>query len=86
MTYRLEFSRRAESYLSKLDKTVQERFSGALRALAEDPFGAGTKRLHGIDGRSLRVGGWRVRYLVDTMNLVLNIESIAPRGQVYRRR
>ena len=34
----------------------------------------------------MRVGGWRIRYDVDVASERVDINDIAPRGQVYRDR
>jgi mRNA interferase RelE/StbE len=57
----------------------------ALRALAIDPFGRGTKPLTNLAGeRAMRVGGWRIIYSVDESSPEVHVDSIGPRGQVYR--
>ncbi len=59
--------------------------TNALRALAVDPFGRGTKPLTNLPGeRAMRVGGWRVIYSVNEAAAEVHIDSIGPRGQVYR--
>lgn len=56
-----------------------------LRALAEAPFGHGTKPLTNAGGfRAARVGAWRIVYRVDEEAKVVRVETIGPRGQVYR--
>ena len=57
----------------------------ALRKIAESPYGHGTKPLTNAGGfRAARVGSWRLIYLVDEENNVVRVETIGPRGQVYR--
>lgn len=85
MSYELRFARSAETYLSRLDRPTQERMARTLRAIAESPFGHGTKPLTNAGGfRAARVGTWRIVYLVDEDARVIRVETIGPRGQVYR--
>lgn len=86
MTYTHRFSRPAESYLRRLDRQVQRRVAEAIRALCDDPWHRGTKPLTGYPHlRAVRVGGWRVVYSVDETALLVLVDVIAPRGEVYRR-
>jgi mRNA interferase RelE/StbE len=86
MSYELEFAGNAAAYLKRLDGPTQRRFANALRLLANDPIGRSSKQLHGRIERSLRVGGWRVLYTVDTTAQTITIKSISTRGQAYRGR
>lgn len=87
MSYGLEFTRRALTYLSRMDRSSQERVAGAIKQLQSDPYSyPQTKPLHGFpDERALRVGGWRVIYRIVQSERLVRIEEIGPRGQVYRR-
>lgn len=85
MSYELRFARSAEVYLSRLDRRTQERMARTLRAIAASPFGHGTKPLTNAGRfRAARVGTWRTVYLVDEHAGVVRVETIGPRGQVYR--
>jgi mRNA interferase RelE/StbE len=85
VTYPIEYTRSARAYLARLDRRTQERIKDAVDELAADPFGAGTKPLHGVGKlRTARVGGWRIVYTVDSVGKVVVIVAIGPRGQVYR--
>ena len=85
MRYRLRFSSKADKYLGRLDRRTQERIRERLDELALNPDHGGTKLLHGGSGlRTMRVGDFRVVYSVVDRDLLVFIERIAPRGQVYR--
>lgn len=85
--YELQFSRRAARYLERLDRDRQERIAQVLRGLCVDPFRPGlTKPLKGFPGeRAARVGGLRVVFFVNAGERRVEVDDIAPRGQVYRR-
>lgn len=72
----------AARYFERLDRTTQERIASKLDALAEHPAEAGSKPLHGYQGRAARIGGLRIIYRFDDTRVY--VLRIAPRGQVYR--
>lgn len=85
MSFDLSISRAAGNYLRRLDRRTQARMAEALHSLVEDPYQASGKPLHGVGNRrSMRVGDWRIVYLIDEEARVVHIDRIAPRGQVYR--
>ncbi len=84
MSYSVEFAGPVARYLARLDANTQRRFEEAIRTLTDEPLGRHTKALRGRNERSLRVGGWRILYTVDSSAGLIFIRSIAPRGQVYR--
>ena len=85
MTYTLRISSRADRYLGRLDRRTQQRVVGRLHELELNPYHGGTKQLRGFAGlRSTRVGDLRIVYSVIEQDVVVFIERIGPRGQVYR--
>lgn len=73
--------------LDGLDRPTNERLRKRLRQLAAGPvdpqFSKALAQPKGL--RSARVGDWRILFTVDTALRLVNIHSIASRGQVYRR-
>ncbi len=83
--YAVSFRRSAEKELHRLDSTVQRRVLGAIEHLADAPRPAGCRKLHGsTDTYRIRVGDYRVIYSVDDAILVVAIERIRHRREVYR--
>ncbi len=83
--YEIILSRQASRYLSRLDRTTQQRIVRRLDQLAEDPLGPFTKPLTNAEGlRSSRIGTWRIVYRVDEIAHEVLVSDIAPRGEVYR--
>jgi len=56
----VEFERRADRDLGRLDPQVRQRVLAAIERLASDPRSAGLRRLSGRAESRLRVGDWRV--------------------------
>jgi mRNA-degrading endonuclease RelE of RelBE toxin-antitoxin system len=56
-----------------------------LEQIAEQPYGAHTKRLANAEGRrAARVGAYRIIFSVNEEQRTVDVASIGPRGQVYR--
>ena len=80
----IEYSREAAKALAKLPRNVQALLQEKIAGLARDPFGANhVKKLVGEPGYRLRVGDWRVIYVVESGRLVVRVLRIGPRGGVY---
>jgi mRNA interferase RelE/StbE len=81
----LEFERRAERDLERLDRQVARRVVAALeRLVAHDPS-LDLRRLQGSDEWRLRVGDWRVRLRLDFEARTVVIVRVLPRGRAYDR-
>jgi mRNA interferase RelE/StbE len=83
--YAVEFRRSAKKDLERLDSLVQRRVLRATESLAIDPRPPGCRKLHGSDnGFRIRVGDYRVVYTVHDAVLIVAIERVRHRGEVYR--
>ena len=83
--YAVSFRRSAEKDLHRLDATVQRRVIKAVEGLADTPRPSGCKKLQGSDDTyRIRVGDYRVIYSVDDSILIVAIERIRHRREVYR--
>ena len=83
--YAVSFRRSAEKDLHRLDATVQRRVIKAVEGLASSPRPSGCKKLQGSeDTYRIRVGDYRVIYSVDDSILIVAIERIRHRREVYR--
>lgn len=85
MSYEIELSKRAESYLRRLDAVTRRRILTRLDEVAANPFGDRSKPLKGIPGaRSSRVGDCRIVFEVNDRPRVILVTIVGPRGRVYR--
>jgi len=83
--YSVEFRRSADKDLRRLDATTQRRVLRAIDALADDPRPAGCRKLQGgEDAYRIRVGDRRVVYTVHDAVLIVAIERVRHRREVYR--
>jgi len=86
MKWRIVFARTAEKELAKLSSEIQLRLGRAIRLLEEDPIPASSKRLKGQEAFRLRVGDYRVLYLLDHSSHSLTIVATGHRREVYRKK
>jgi mRNA interferase RelE/StbE len=84
-SWAVEFERRAEKDLERLDAQVKQRVLTAIGRLADDPASADLRRLKGRAESRLRVGDWRAIIELDVAARVIIIQCILPRGRAYDR-
>jgi len=83
--YAVSFRRSAEKDLRRLDAASQQRVLRAANSLARNPRPSGCRKLHGSDNAfRIRVGDYRIVYTVDDEVLVVAIERVRHRREVYR--
>lgn len=84
-TYEVELTARARKQYEALDRPVRTRVGEALAALASDPAAAQAKALTGQDGLlRIRVGAWRVIYMVDHGRVLVVVFEIGHRSTICR--
>ena len=82
--YNLEIKRSAQKELDALDDALFRPIDRKILALADNPRPAGCKKLKGYkDQWRLRVGEWRVLYIIDDGTKLVTITRIAHRREVY---
>lgn len=81
-TYRIKFEKAAQKFLDKQDKNQRLRLYKAIYKL---PDGTDIKKLNGYNLYRLRVGNYRILYMIDEEIRLINIENIDNRGDVYKR-
>jgi mRNA interferase RelE/StbE len=84
MPYQILIKRSAEKELDALPAHTRERIIKKLLALEADPRLPGTKKLQGEDAFRLRVGDYRVLYMIEDQARVITIYAIGHRREVYR--
>ena len=79
------FLKPAERYLERLNSSDQQRIVNALESLVLAPESSDIKPLKGRDDWRLRVGNYRILFLLDKENQVFIVTRIGPRGDVYKK-
>ena len=69
--------------MDRLTATVHARLSRKILTLEDNPRPRGIKKLSGREEYRLRVGDYRVLYLVDDRNRIVTIVTIGHRREVY---
>ncbi len=84
MSWRVEFDRSAAKALRNLPADVQTRLLKALAELASDPAAArSVKALVGREGFRLRVGDYRVLYVLEGDGGVIRVTDVGHRSSIY---
>ena len=85
--YSLEIKQSAQKELDALDDALFGRLDRKIVALSDNPRPAGCKKLKGYkDQWRVRVGDWRVLYIIDDAAKLVTITRIAHRREVYEYR
>lgn len=74
--------RKAQKYLDSLDRNTIMRIDSAIEGLSKEPPIGDIKKLRGSSLHRLRVGGYRLTFLVTDTEII--IDKIAPRGDIYK--
>jgi len=84
VAHTVEFLKSAEEELAGLPKEAQRQIVRKVERLKDDPRPAGVKQLKSPEKfLRLRVGDYRVIYVVDGKHLVVLVVSIRDRKEVY---
>ena len=82
--YSLEIKPSAQKELDELEDPVFARIDTKILALASDPRPAGCKKLKGYkDQWRIRVGDYRVIYIIDDDSKTVTVTHVAHRRDVY---
>ena len=85
--YRIAFTPAAVRQLAALDAPIRRRMARRIEALGTDPWPPGAESLRGGEGETrIRIGDWRVIYLVRRDELVVLVIKIGHRSDIYRAR
>jgi mRNA interferase RelE/StbE len=83
-SYAVELKPSARKELESLPDSVLARIVHKIESLAHDPRPAGCKKLKGYrDQWRIRIGDWRVVYIVDDAAKLVSVTRIAHRREVY---
>ena len=84
MTYQVVLKRSAERELDQLRGPAFERIKRKLLGLEQNPRPVGGQNLHGQDAYRIRVGDYRILYVIDDAARRIDIIAIGHRRDIYR--
>ena len=84
MPYSVYIKQSAEKELDRLPSKVQDIIIKKLTLLGENPTPKGVKKLQAKEGYRIRVGDYRILYIIDESKKKVEIISIAHRKDIYR--
>jgi mRNA interferase RelE/StbE len=81
----IDFTKRADKDMERLDQPVRQRVADSLDTLAENPHSGALRKLSGRPESRLRVGDWRVLITLDEDTRTVDVQRVLPRGRAYKR-
>jgi mRNA interferase RelE/StbE len=83
--YAVEIERTAAKAITRMQQHLAERVLTAIEALAGEPRPVGCVKLAGTtDGYRIRVGDYRVVYVIEDAVRIVTVTRVAHRREVYR--
>lgn len=82
--YQLEVSHTTHRQILKLPLQTQERINRAIASLSDNPRPSGVKKLTVREGYRIRVGDYRILYMIDDKEKLVAVYRVKGRGEVYR--
>ena len=84
LKYSLDIKQSAQKELDALDDTLFTRIDRKILALADNPRPVGCKKLKGYkDQWRIRIGDYRVIYVIDNATKTVTVTHVAHRREVY---
>ena len=85
MHYEIEIKASAIRELEHLPKIIARRVSRAIDSLSSNPLPPGCQKLKGEEGLyRIRVGDYRIVYMINSGRLLIPVMRVAHRKDVYR--
>ncbi len=85
MRYEVRFKPAAAKELAKLPAEIQQRIAPKIDALASAPRPPGAEKLAGEDAWRIRVGDYRIVYMIEDRMLLVLVVHVGNRREVYKR-
>ena len=83
MSYEIRIIRPAEKELNGFPITIQKRIIKRILSLGNNPRPRGARKLSGREEYRLRVGDYRILYIIDDKKHTVRIIAIGHRREVY---
>lgn len=85
-TWQVSLPSRAAKELSGIDRAQQLRIAGAIELLSKHPYPPKSVKLRGREAWRVRVGDFRIVYIVNQRDIVVVVIRIAHRKDAYPER
>ena len=82
--YEIRFKKSVTKDFRKIPSSDVKRILRKIESLAENPRGEGCTKLSGMNRYRIRLGNYRILYLIEDNLLIVQIVKIAHRSIVYR--
>ncbi len=84
--FSVQYSKPARKALKSMPRNTAMLIVEKIESLAADPYAPNNnvRKLTNHPGYRLRVGDWRVVYMIHEQALLIAVVRIAPRGEVYQ--
>jgi mRNA interferase RelE/StbE len=86
MTYRIEYSRRAQREIDELQPQLRQRVLKEIDDLMHDPRPPGCKKLVQHDEWRIKVSDWRIIYEINDRVVLVKVVRVSHRSSAYRDR
>jgi len=83
VSYEVHIVHSAEKELDRLPAAIHARLIKRILSLEDNPRPRGIKKLSGREEYRLRVGDYRILYIIDDRNHIVTIVAIGHRREVY---
>jgi mRNA interferase RelE/StbE len=84
MPYVVHLKRSAEKELDRLPTKIRDRIIKQIISLKNNPRPFGSYELQSREGYRIRVGDYRILYIIDDKGKKIDIISVAHRKEIYR--
>lgn len=81
---KITYTKSAEKEILSISKSIGQRIFKKIEVLRNDPFGQGARKLGGEKGYRIRIGDYRVIYIIDKIRKEIVIIKIGHRREVYK--
>jgi mRNA interferase RelE/StbE len=86
MSYQILFEKASIKSLRKLPADAQVKIIEAIEKLSEEPRPHSCKKLEGREGYRIRIGDYRVIYLINDNTVTVLILDIGKRKEIYKKK
>lgn len=84
VSYAVTIQRAASKALGRIEQRQRARLEDTITALGDEPRPHGCRKLSGAQGWRVRVGDYRIVYVIDDGVRVVDVRHVGHRRDIYR--